>query len=157
MFTSPQTLICLSHFRCYIDLTRFHMQVALAETQLPQLQQQAQAAAAQLQPVQLQQKQQGQVYAQQAPQLLQHAEALLPPIKDCHAAATQTTPRLQAMHKDITQLKAQLMVRSCSRYASSNQCTGVELLFAQKTALKATDPHTQASFTSKRPTGGITI
>ena len=87
------------------------MQVELAEAKLPELQQQAQAAAALLQPAQLQQKQQGQVYAQQAPHLLQHAEALMSPISDCHATATQTAPRLEAMHKNLTQLKAQLSVR----------------------------------------------
>lgn len=120
------------------------MQVVRAETKLPQLQQQAQAAAAQVQAAQVQQKQQGQVYAQQAPQLLQHAEALLAPIRDCHAAAMQTAPRLQAMHKDLSQLKGLLMVRSSSRYASSNQCTLVELLFT--TLLPGYRPYTSISY-----------
>lgn len=86
------------------------MQVASAESQLPQLQRQAQAAAALLQPAQLQQRQQGQAYAQQAPKLLQCAEALAAPVKKCCAVLAKTAPSSQGMQKDLMQLAAQLEV-----------------------------------------------
>lgn len=87
------------------------LQVASAQEALPLLHQQAAAAAAQLQPAQLQQKQQGSVYAQQAPKLLQAAQALLAPVKACHVSATADAPRLEALQKDLSQLARQLQVR----------------------------------------------
>lgn len=100
------------------------MQVASAEAKLPQLHEQAQAAAALLQPAQLQQKQQGQAYAQQAPKLLQCAEALLAPVRECHAATVNAVPKMQAMRKDLVQLQGLLEV-GINRPVSTETCNSM--------------------------------
>ena len=84
-------------------------QVTLAQQELPQLQQQASQAAAQLGPAQAEEKRLGQRFAQQAPKLVQAAEALLQPVKDCQAAALAAQPILEqtqaALHDVLPQLQ----------------------------------------------------
>lgn len=73
------------------------LQVVTAQQALPQLQQQASDAAAQLQPSQAQERQQGQCFAQQAPQLLQVAAALLGPVRNYQVAAQEALPGVETM------------------------------------------------------------
>ena len=74
----------------------------MAQLTLPELHKQASAAAAQLQPAQVEERQLGQGFAQQAPSLLQLAEALLQPVRECQRAAHGALP---AMHQTQAALR----------------------------------------------------
>ena len=58
-----------------------YLQVEVAQQTLPELREQAAAAAAKLQPAQVQERQLGQSFAQQAPRLLQVAQAVVQPVR----------------------------------------------------------------------------
>jgi len=60
------------------------LQVKVAQQTLPELREQAAAAAAKLQPAQVQERQLGQSFAQQAPRLLQVAQAVVQPVRYNH-------------------------------------------------------------------------
>ena len=86
------------------------LQVTLAQQELPQLQQQAAQAAAQLGPAQAEEKRLGQRFAQQAPKLVQAAEALLQPVKDYQAAALAAQPTLEQTQAALQDVIPQLQV-----------------------------------------------
>ena len=94
------------------------LQVATAQQVLPQLQQQVADAAPQLRPAQAEERQQGQRFAQQAPKLLQVAEALLQPVRDCQVAAQELVPCLVDMQAAVKAAMSQTEVcKVCSTQA----------------------------------------
>ncbi len=82
----------------------------MAQQTLPKLQDQASAAATKLQPAQMEERQLGQRFAQQAPKLLQVAEALLQPVRDCQLAAHEAVPVVEKTQKALKEVLSQLEV-----------------------------------------------
>ncbi|KAL0019463.1 hypothetical protein WJX77_007420 [Trebouxia sp. C0004] len=70
-------------------------EVKAAQQTLPELREQAAAAAAKLQPAQVQERQLGQSFAQQAPRLLQVAQAVVQPVRTCQKAACEAPPAVE--------------------------------------------------------------
>ena len=88
------------------------LKVSSGQQMLLQLQKQTSDAAVKLQPAQAEERQQGQGFAQQAPKLLQVAEALLQPVRDCQMAARQALPSMAAMQEALQDVLGQVEVRA---------------------------------------------
>ena len=99
-----------------------------AQQSLSQLQQEGSSAAGKLQPAQSEERQQGQRFAQQAPRLLQAAEALHQPVRLCQAAAQDALPTLLGMQQLLQEAVGQIEVHPCFQRQSFG-CLKMAIVF----------------------------